>query len=230
MPEDPSQWNNKAVSFSLSRCGFLYDSRKIPNPPQTWEEFAVRTAAGEFGKSVSLPSASNSGVIETAIYPIANAFGGSITDPGIGFEKIAAMVPYVAHFYTDLSQVVNLMSNGEIAIAPYSSSRAWVYLNQNDWAGFQIPKKGAIAQSSQIMKVKNSPPEAWKLMNSFVDKEPAGIFAKMMNSMVPNTKVQYPESLLARVPAQEDIHYPPIREIMKNSASLIERWNKEIGG
>lgn len=230
LPEATSQWDNKAASFSLSVCGFLYDKRKIPNPPQTWEEFATRTAAGEFGKTVCLPSASNPGVIETTIYPIADAFGGSIANPGVGFEKIAAMLPYVAVFFTDLSMVVNLMSNGEIAIAPYSSSRAWVFQDKNDWAGFQIPRKGAIAQSSQIMKVKNSPAEGWKLMNSFIDREPAGGFARKMNSMVPNTKVQYPESLISRIPAMEDVHYPPIREIAKNSSALIEQWNREIGG
>jgi len=230
MPEAVSQWDNKAVSFSLSVCGFLYDKRKIPNPPKTWEEFATRTAAGEFGRTVSMPSASNPGVIETAIYPIADAFGGSIANPAVGFEKIAAMLPYIANFFTDLSMVVNLMSNGEISIAPYSSSRAWVFQDKNEWAGFQIPRKGAIAQSSQVMKVKNSPAESWKLMNAFIDREPAGGFAKKMNSMVPNTKVQYPESLVSRVPAQEDILYPPIREIVKNSSALIEQWNREIGG
>ncbi len=230
LPVATAPWGNKAVSFSISVAGFLYDSRKIPNPPKTWAEFAERTAAGAYGRSVSLPSASQASLIETVIYPINAAFGGTLDKPDEGFKRISAMVPYIASYYTDLSQVVNQMANGEIAIAPYSSSRAWVFMNQNAWAGFQIPRKGGISQSSQVMKVKGSSPEAWKLMNAFIDQEGAQGFAIAMNSMVPNRQVKYPQQMAERIAPSDDIVVPPVRDIVRLTPALVERWNKEIGG
>ncbi len=230
LPVAVEPWGNKAVSFSISVAGFLYDKRKIPNPPRTWQEFAERTAAGAYGRSVSVPSASQASLIETCIYPINAAFGGTIDKPDPGFKQLKAMTPYITSYYTDLSQVVNQMSNGEVAIAVYSSSRSWVYMNQNDWAGFQIPSKGGILQSSQVMKVKNSSPEAWKLMNAFIDREGAQGFAVAMNSMVPNRDVTYPGVMAERVAAQEDVVAAPVRDLVRATPALIERWNKEIGG
>ncbi|CAH1667514.1 ABC transporter substrate-binding protein [Chelatococcus asaccharovorans] len=225
-----AQWGNKAVSFSYGTGGFLYDTRKIPNPPRTWVEFAERTAKGEFGRAVAIPSANQAGVLEACVFPIVHAFGGTMANPDIGFKKLAAMTPYVAKFYSDMSEVVQLMATGEIAIAIYVDGRSWAFVDQNPWANFIVPEKGGTFQSSQIMKVKNSPADAWKLMNAFINADAAKGFVAMIKYPVTNTKVVYPESMKNRVTNPKDILYPPFAEIAKNTPALIERWNKEVGG
>lgn len=230
MPEAYTQWGNKAVSFSYGTGGFLYDTRKIANPPKTWVEFAERTAKGEFGRNVAVPSATQAGVLEAFVFPIVHSFGGTMADPTVGVEKIAAMVPYIAKFYGDMSEVVNLMANGEITIAPYVDGRAWAFVDKNPWANFIVPEKGGVFQSSQIMKVKGSPDIAWELMDAFINTEADEGFVKVIKYPVTNQAVKYPEAMAARVTKPGDILYPPFAEIAKLTPDLIERWNKEIGG
>lgn len=230
MPEAYSQWGNKAISFSYGTGGFLYDTRKIANPPKTWAEFAERTAKGEFGRSVAVPSATQAGVLEAFVFPIVHAFGGTMAKPDVGFEKIAAMAPYVAKFYGDMSEVVNLMANGEISIATYVDGRSWAFVDKNPWANFIVPEKGGVFQSSQIMKVKGSPDNAWALMDAFINTEADEGFAKMIKYPMTNQAVTYPEAMAKRVTKPEDILYPPFAEIARLTPELIERWNKEIGG
>jgi spermidine/putrescine-binding protein len=225
-----AQWGNKAVSFSYGTGGFLYDTRKIPNPPKDWVEFAERTAKGEFGRAVAIPSAKQAGVLEACVFPIVHSFGGTVESPDAGFAKLAAMTPYIAKYYADMSEVVQLMTTGEIAIAIYVDGRSWAFVDKNPWANFVVPAKGGVFQSSQIMKVKNSPAEAWQLMNSFINTEAAEGFVATIKYPVTNTKVRYPDSMANRVTKQEDILYPPFADLAKNTSALIERWNKEIGG
>lgn len=225
-----TQWGNKAVSFSYGTGGFLYDKRKIANPPKTWVEFAERTAKGEFGRSVAIPSATQAGVLEACVFPIVDAFGGTIEKPDVGFDRLAKMAPYVAKFYSDMSEVVQLMTTGEIAIAIYVDGRAWSFVDKNPWADFVVPAKGGVFQSSQIMKVKKSPDEAWGLMNAFLNAKAAEGFVATIKYPVTNTKAHYPAAMATRVTKQEDILYPPFALIAKHTPELIERWNKEIGG
>lgn len=225
-----TQWGNKAVSFSYGIYGFLYDTRKITNPPKTWAEFVERTIAGEFGRTVAVHSATQAGILEGYIWPIIDAFGGTVEDPGEAFDKMRQMVPNVAKNFSDLSEVVQLMSTGEISIAPYVDGRAWSFVEQNPWANFIVPEKGGSIVSSQIIKVKNSPDDAWKLMDAFLDKEAEEGFTETILYPVTNSTVEYSPRMQARLTPTENIIYPPYFELFKHTSALIERWNKEVGG
>jgi len=223
-------WDNKAVSFSYGIYGFLYDTRKIANPPKTWAEFVERTIAGEFGRTVAVHSATQAGILEGFIWPIINAFGGTIEDPAAAFDKMRQMVPYIAKNFSDMSEVVQLMSTGEISIAPYVDGRAWSFVEKNPWANFVVPEKGGCIVSSQIVKVKNSPDDAWKLMDVFLDKEAEEGFTETILYPVTNSTVEYSPRMQARLTPTENIIYPPYFELYKHTSALIERWNKEVGG
>lgn len=225
-----NQWKNRAVSFSYGIIGFLYDTRKISNPPTTWVEFVERTIKGEFGRSVALPSATAAGMVETCIWPIMDAFGGSVTQPDAGFDKLREMKPYITKYTADFAEVLQLISTGEIAISPYVDGRAWTFVEQNPWANFVVPKKGGVFSSSQIMKVKNSPQEAWQLMDAFFAKEPAEGFTETILYPVTTTNVEYSDRMKARLTSMDDVRYAPSFELYEHTASLIERWNKEVGG
>lgn len=224
------QWDNMAVSFSYGTVGFLYDTRAIKNPPKDWIDFVERTIAGEFGRTVVIPSSNQASVLEACVFPITNAFGGTIADPTAGFEKLKAMTPYISSYYSDMAEVVQLFANGEATIATYIDGRSWAFVDKNPWANFVVPAKGGVFQSSQIMKVKGSPDAAWTLMNSFIATKAAEGFVNTIKYPVTSTAVQYPPEMEGRVTRQEDILYPPFAEIAKATPSLIERWNKEIGG
>lgn len=224
------QWQNMAVSFSYGTVGFLYDTRAIANPPKDWVEFVERTISGEFGRNVVIPSGNQASVLEACVFPITNAFGGTIADPTVGYEKIAAMTPYISGYYSDMAEVVQMLANGEATIAIYIDGRSWAFVDQNPWANFVVPAGGGVFQSSQVMKVKGSPAEAWDLMNSFIATEPAEGFVNTIKYPVTNIAVKYPDEMKGRVTKQEDILYPPFAEIAKATPALIERWNKEIGG
>ncbi len=225
-----SQWKNQAVSFSYGIVGFLYDTRKISNPPKTWAEFADRTISGEFGRSVAIPSASQAGILEICVWPIVDAFGGTVEKPDAGFDKLRQMAPFVAKNFSDMSEVVQLMSTGEISIAIYVDGRAWSFVENNPWANFAVPEKGGIFQSSQIMKVKGTPDEAWKLLDTFLAKEPSEGFVEKILYPVTNSTVVYSPRMQARLTPAENIVYPPYFDIFKHTSALIERWNKEVGG
>lgn len=223
-------WQNMGVSFSTGIMGFLYDKRVIPNPPRSWEEFVERTIAGEFGRSVTIPSINASGCRENFIYPVVNAFGGSVENADAGFEKIREMSPYIVRYHSDLAEVLQMMATGEASIALYADGRAWQFVdNGNDWADFIIPTGGGVFSSSQIMKVRGAPEEAWGLMDCFFNAEAAQPFVDIIKYPVV-APVTYEEVMQSRQPAEEDVLYPPYFDIYAVSAAWTDRWNREIGG
>jgi putative spermidine/putrescine transport system substrate-binding protein len=225
------QWEGYGVSFSYGVGGIMYNKEKIKNPPQSWAEFVDRTIKGDFGKKVTIPSLSSPESLSVTLWTIANAFGGSVAKPDIAFEKLKVMRNNIPKFYSDLSEVVNMMSTGEVDIAMYPDGRAWAFHDMgNPWVGWIAPKPGGVFQSSQCMKVKNSAPEAWEFINCLIDPVAQEGFTKMIKYPVTNLKVKYPQDLVNRMTPQKDLIYPPHQEIMKQAALWAERWNKEIGG
>ncbi len=225
------QWDGYGVSFSYGVGGIMYNKDKIKNPPQTWAEFADRTIKGDFGKYVTVPSINFAEGPSLSIWTLAQAFGGSVAKPDIAFEKVRAMKAYIPKFYADASEVVNMMATGEVNIATYIDGRAWAFHDKgNPWVGWVTPRKGGVFLSSQAMKVKNSAPESWDFINCLLDPTAQAGFAKAIQYPVTNSKVKYPPELIDRMGTQQDLIYPPQREIMKVVPAWVERWNKEIGG
>jgi putative spermidine/putrescine transport system substrate-binding protein len=225
------QWDNYGVSFSYGVGGIMYNKDKIKNPPKTWAEFVDRTIKGDFGKYVTIPSINFAEGPSLSIWTIAQAFGGSVANAGIAFEKVAAMKANIPKFYSDASEVVNMMATGEIQIATYIDGRAWAFYDKgNPWVGWVTPEKGGVFLSSQAMKVKNSAPESFEFINCLLDPLAQTSFAKAIQYPVTNPKVKYPPELVDRMGTQKDLIYPPQREIMKVVPAWVERWNKEIGG
>ena len=154
-----------------------------------------------------------------------------MSNPNVAFQKLKAMKGNIPKFYSDASEVVNMMATGEVHIAVYIDGRAWAFHDKgNPWVGWVVPKPGGIFLSSQAMKVKNSAPEAWEFINCLLDPVAQAGFAKMIQYPVTNPKVKYPPELVNRMSTQKEVIYPPQREIMKNASAWVERWNKEIGG
>ena len=225
------QWDNYAVSFSYGVGGLMYNKEKISDPPKSWKEFVDRTIKGDFGKNVTIPSMSFAAGPALTIWSILNAFGGSTDNPDIAFEKIKAMQPYIPKFYSDASEVVNMMATGEVDIAIYIDGRTWAFHDKgNPWVGWIVPDPGGIFLSSQAMKIKNSAPEAWEFINCLLDPKAQAGFASMTQYPVTNPKVVYPDKLMDRMPKLEGLLFPPQRELVKQAPKWVERWNKEIGG
>ena len=225
------QWEGYGISFSYGVEGIMYNKEKIKNPPQSWAEFVDRTIKGDFGKKVTMPGVGSPEGLSCAIWIIAHVFGGSVENPDIAFEKLNAMKHNIPKFYSDLSEVVNMMSTGEIDIAVYVDGRTWAFHDKgNPWVGWIVPEPGGIFLSSQCMKVKNSRPEAWEFINCLLDPVAQAGFTKMIKYPVTNLKVKYAPEMASRMTPQKDLIYPPQREIMKRAGAWVERWNKEIGG
>ncbi len=225
------QWEGYGVSFSYGVGGLIYNKEKIKNPPQSWSEFIDRTIKGDFGKKVAIPSIGSADGPLFSVWTIAHVFGGSVEKPDIAFEKLNAMKHNIPKFFTDFSEVINMMSTGEIDISFYYDGRAWAFHdNGNPWVGWIVPKPGGLFSSSQSLKVKNSAPEAWEFINCLLDPVAQAGFSKMIKYPMTNPKVKYPPEMVNRMTPQKDLIYPPHREIMKQAALWLERWNKEIGG
>jgi putative spermidine/putrescine transport system substrate-binding protein len=225
------QWEGYGISFSYGVEGIMYNKEKIKNPPQSWAEFVDRTIKGDFGKKVTLPGIGSPEGLSISIWTIAHVFGGSAEKPDIAFEKLKAMKQNIPKFYSDLSEVVNMMSTGEIDIAVYVDGRTWAFHDKgNPWVGWIVPKPGGVFLSSQCMKVKNSSPDAWEFINCLLDPVAQAGFVKMIKYPMTNPKVKYAPEMVSRMTPQKDLIYPPQRDIMKRASIWVERWNKEIGG
>jgi putative spermidine/putrescine transport system substrate-binding protein len=219
-----------AVAYNFGSAGLAYNKERVRRPPESWEEFVERTIKGDFGKRVSIPSVSYSWGPTMTVWNLATAFGGSLDQVDVAFDKIKAMKPNVIKFWTTPQDFLNLLANKEIDIGVYWDGRTYAFADSgNPWVGFINPKPGGIAGVALISKVKNGLDVTWDYINCMLDPDVQLEMAKALKYAGTNAKTAYPPDLAPRIPNLKEMRVPPSIEIQKRLTAWVERWNKEIG-
>jgi putative spermidine/putrescine transport system substrate-binding protein len=219
-----------AVPLSLGSWGVFYNKDRIKNPPTSWKEFVERTIAGDYGRTVGFP------VVPTyphiVIWLTAHAYGKKLDEEGISlaFTKFKAMRPNIAKLWSQLTEPGNLMVSGDIAITPLNDGRSYGVIDGGaKELDFRRLEEGAIATTSDLMKVKNASPYAYEFINCNLDPDVQSEFATYFPGyLFSNSKTKYTAESQARLPDRKVLLFPPVRELAAMHSALVERWNKEM--
>jgi putative spermidine/putrescine transport system substrate-binding protein len=222
-------WDDHAAMYMYAGAGFFYNKAKIKQPPKSWQEFFERTAKGEFGKAVALPSIQY-GWTPAFVWTYAKVFGGGIQNMEPGFKAIRSVKPFVAKFWSTAGEIERMISAGEVDIGVFWDGRVYSLMDAGaSNLAFQRMDSHILISgvASQVIKGGNEK-LALEYVNTLLDPKPQLEYFKMINYAVTNTKVEYPPQAKDRIlPASQGV-VAPYRELGKMAPALIERWNEEI--
>lgn len=232
--KDP--FDGYAASFDGGAWAIAYNKERIKNPPDTWEELVERIIRGEFGKKVMWPSI-NQTVGPEFVWLMAITFGGSLDNISPGLQKIKAMKPYIAKFYSDMPSPGNALVTGEIDLAIWPDGRLWGLVKGGaKHLAFKYLKPKSPMTTVEWMKVKNSPDIAWEYLNcGFDPKAQLGFILNFPGYFVTNKEVKYPPEHTEMLdPTAADFTFKnfvfaPYKEMARLLPLWVEQWNKEIG-
>ena len=215
--------------FDYGAFIIAYNKKTVKNPPKTTKELVERTLKGDW--VLTMPSISYAISPTILVWGFADLYGGDVNnvDPAFDvFKKLKKSGNMIA--WSSVTDFLNQMSTGEADIGMYWDGRAWAFIDKgNDWLGVVAPEDRAVMTCVAMNPVKNSPPTVWEYLNIVYEPGPMSCFSDYLQYGVTNEKVQYSDKLKKRITPWDATRTGPAREIGKNTAAWIERWNKEIG-
>ncbi len=218
-------WNGLSVVQNFGALGIMYNKDVIKDPPNTWKEFIDNTAAGKYGKRVSMPSGTYTWGPEF-LWMLSRDNDGNIDQT---FAKLKAAAANVVKFWATPVEALNLYGTKEVDIMAYWDGRAVSFIDKgNPWTGFYIPKPNTIAGSVLISKVKNAPEVAWDYIDCALSPEAQAGHSTSILYAVSNPKVVVADDVKAKLTSASDIVIPPYSRIFPEFPKWIERWNKEM--
>lgn len=228
--EFKDSFDGYAISMNSGSWGVTYDKDRISNPPKSWQEFVEATIRGDYGNNVGMPGVPTYPHI--AVWQTINAYGKKFDEEGIdfAFEKLRAMRPNISRIWAQLSEPGNLLVSGDIAISPLNDGRSYATIDGGaDNLVYTRLEEGAIATTSDLVKVKNSSDYAYEFINCFLDADVQTEFATFFPGYYfTNQNATYSEEAQVRTAKREQLLFPPAREIARMLPALIERWNREM--
>jgi putative spermidine/putrescine transport system substrate-binding protein len=221
--------NNYGSVINYGAAGLAFNKEQVKAPPKTWKEFIDRTIAGEW--TASLPTINYTDSLSILIWNMADVMGGDATNVTPGFDAIKKLKAS-GHviWWSSVTEFLTQMQSREADIGIYWDGRTWAFHDDNKpWVDFVNPAPGGVAVPNIIQKVKNAPDLAWRFVDIALSPGPQQCFTERLQYPVVNDKVVYPEKLRPRIAKLDEIRFPPADVVQRNSASWVERWNKEIG-
>lgn len=218
-------WNDTSVVQNFGALGIMYNKDVIKDPPKSWKEFIDNTAAGKYGKRVSMPSGTYTWGPEF-LWLLSQQYGGNIDE---AFAKVKAASANVVKFWATPVEALNLYGTKEVDIMAYWDGRAVSFIDKgNPRTAFYIPKPNTIAGSVLVSKVKNAPDVAWDYIDCALSPEAQAGHSTTILYSVSNPKVVVADDVKAKLTPASEVVIPPYTEIFPDFPKWIERWNKEM--
>jgi putative spermidine/putrescine transport system substrate-binding protein len=158
--------------------------------------------------------------------------GGSVKNTDSGFELIKKLKPNILTFYTQHAQLAQLFTQGEVAMASWTSDRAQAAMDGGAPLGWSVPKEGAYIIDSTIGIAKGSKntEAALKYVN-FVLSEAAQAANARYTYLAPvNKTVKLPPEVAAKLPV---LDLPRLKPADWDYVTTVrpqwtQRWTREI--
>lgn len=222
-------WDDYGAMYMYAASGFVYNKEKIKNPPTSWKEFFDRTAAGEFGRNVSLPDIAYPWT-PAFLWVFAKTFGGGTHNMDPAFTMLKKVKPYVVKFWIHAVEFEKMATTKEIDIGVFWDGRSYAMIDGGaKFMAFQRLEADSLISGVVSQVVKGGNEElALKYVNTLLDPEPQLEYFKLINYAVTNRRVEYPVHLKDRVMPVQFGTVAPYRELARITPNLLERWNQEI--
>lgn len=212
-------------AFTVNAVGISYSTELYPEPPTSWAALLDTAPPAKIG----LPDMSIT-YGPFILAQIAELSGGSLDEPGPGFEKIVANLAN-EQVFTRGGQALEAIHQGEMALAP--NLNIFVSTDEGVPSGFVYPEEGAIGLLNLVCVVKGSANAelAQKLIDFHLSKEVQETLLAKYGEATVRADVTSPEN--GGKTLIPDAEYPKLRFYDPNTinaqrAEINTRWQEEV--
>ncbi|AKG23383.1 polyamine ABC transporter substrate-binding protein [Calothrix sp. 336/3] len=226
---DPN--NRHSIPFSWGTTGFIFNSEKLPNPPDSWEYLWQNQ--DKLNRQITLMNDTREvfgGVLKMLGYSYNSLQESEIKQ---AYEKLKILKPAIATFTTDAWK--NQLLSGDLLIAMCYSVDAVKIAAENPRFKYVIPKTGSSLWTDTLVipKTAPNPDGAYAWINWILEPRTAAEITKNLGVATPNaatfaqlpTKLQNNQMLF---PSDEIVQKcERISPIDKKIQEIYERyWNE----
>jgi putative spermidine/putrescine transport system substrate-binding protein len=215
------------TKFMYVAQALVWDKNIVKTKPDSW--MAMWDPAYK-GKIVVPDIATSHGSF--FLLTAADMNGGSVKNIDPGFELIKKLKPNILTFYTQHAQLAQLFTQGEVAMASWTSDRAQAAIDGGASIGWTVPKEGAYIVDSTIGIAKGSKntEAALKYVN-FVLGEAAQAANAQHTYLAPvNKEVKLAPEIAAKLPVADLPRLKPANwdYVTTVRPEWVQRWTREI--
>ncbi len=226
--------DNYGIGYTIQVYKLAYRTDKVDPPVTSWRDFFRPELAGR----ITIPDL-NTTYGPATLFSIAKAWGGSLDDLEIGWQKLDKLIDSGALLtaYRRSSEAISLFEQDEVWLCPMPSF-AWPSLAALDLPVTWVRPcsdywEGMVASLNTLSVVNGTPNAYWaeKFIDFWLSVETQTEMAIDEVDAPANTKVKLPEDLEKRFGLDEDISkaifYNPAF-VVANLEEWLERWNEMI--
>ena len=215
------------TKFMYVAQALVWEKNQVKTKPDSW--MAMWDPAYK-GKIVVPDIATSHGSFFLLTAADMSGGGAKNTDPG--FELIKKLKPSILTFYTQHAQLAQLFTQGEVAMASWTSDRAQAAIDGGAPLGWTVPKEGAYIVDSTIGIAKGSKntEAALKYVN-FVLSEAAQAANAEHTYLAPvNKEVKLAPEIAAKLPVADLPRLKPADwdYVTTVRPQWVQRWTREI--
>jgi len=221
--------NDPFAKFMFASAVVAYDSNVVKEPPTSYKDFwkpeyAGRIAVNNLDTTVGL----------IFFVTINEIFGGDLDNVEPGFEAMKKLKDSVVTFPTQHAQLAQLLTNGDVVMAPWVSDRVISQQKAGSPLRLAIPADGGIVNEAVIVIAKGSKHSeaAMKYIDYVLSPEGQAANAKFTNISPVSSKAVLDEETAKIVPngpeVMKTVRRPDWAKISEKSPQWLERWNREI--
>ncbi|MFT0890831.1 ABC transporter substrate-binding protein [Pseudochelatococcus sp. G4_1912] len=217
------------AKFMFASAVVAYDSNTLKEPPASYKdfwkpEFKGKIAVNNLDSTVGL----------IFFVTINEIYGGTLDNVEPGFEAMKKLKPSIVTFPTQHAQLAQLLTNGDVVMAPWVSDRVISQQKAGSSLRLAIPSDGGIVNEAVIVVAKGTKHKdaAFKYINYVLSPEGQAANAKYTFISPVNSKAVLDEETAKIVPngpeVMKTVRRPDWQKINANSPKWLERWNREI--
>ena len=222
------------VGYTIQVFKLAYRTDKIDPPITSWRDFWRPELKG----SITLPEM-NTTYGPAVLLMAAKAWGGSVDDLEVGWEKLKELVETGALLttYRRSSEAITMFEQGEVWLAPMPSF-AWPMLKDTGLPlAWVTPAsaywEGLVASLNTLSVIEGTENKYWaeKFIDFWLSQEVQADMAMDLVDAPANTKVELPPDIEKRFGLDEDIENATFFDpefIVSNLESWLDRWNKIV--
>jgi putative spermidine/putrescine transport system substrate-binding protein len=237
-PSKISNWDNLypeaidkgqyGVAWVFGSYGIVYNKDKVDKEPTSWDDLWNSAYKGKIAVNDLV---SNGGV--QAFVAAGKLDGGDEKNIDPSFERYKELAPNLLTVSASTAQLTDMLTRGEVWIAPWWDGRALNLQDNIDTIGFVRPEEGAYATIVEfsIPKGTKNADMAYKFIDMALDAEAQKGFAEDMYYGPTNKTVELPEELASRVVYGDDVkdlQFVDWKYIATVRSEWINRWNQEV--
>jgi putative spermidine/putrescine transport system substrate-binding protein len=222
--------NNYGVGYAVSSLLLAYRTDKVKTPITSWADLLRPDLKGY----VSIPNITTTFGPATVVM-LARAFGGSQDNVDPAWTELKKLAPNLTTVYTVSSQLVSLVQQGEVWVAPYSSYSWGSLVATGVPLASVAPKEGVPGSQSVVSVVKGAKHAdlANAYINFLISKEVQTAEAMDLVDSPTNSTVTVPPDIASKLTYGPKIidHLIFLDEakIADQRGAWVKRWNSVMG-